>query len=155
LKKPMTLKLLAGVTCLSAGLMFAQAPGGARRGPGREAALLGLTADQQTLIKTTRTTAATQSKPLRDQVRTLREELNSAIKAGDTGKIDSLTPSIAQIEGQIGAIDAKAQSKIYGSLTADQKAKVDAAPGGLGRLGMMMGGRRGPGGPPPAPAAAQ
>lgn len=129
--------------------MFAQGPGG-RRGPGREAALLGLTTDQQTLIKTTRTEAATQSKPLRDQVRTLREELNSAIKAGDTGKIDSLTPSIAQIEGQIGAIDAKAQAKIYGSLTADQKAKVDAAPGGLGRLGMM--GRRGPGGPPP-PAA--
>ena len=62
---------------------------------------------------------------------------------------------IAQVEGQIGAIDAKAQAKIYGSLTADQKAKVDAAPGGIGRLGMMMGGRRGPGGPPPAPAAAQ
>jgi Spy/CpxP family protein refolding chaperone len=111
---------------------------------------LGLTTDQQTLIKTARTEAATQSKPLREQARTLRGELDAAIKAGDTGKIDSLTPSIAQIEGQIGAIDAKAQAKIYGSLTADQKAKVDAAPGGLGRLGMM--GRRGPGGPPP-PAA--
>jgi Spy/CpxP family protein refolding chaperone len=145
----MKLKLLVGLTCLSAGLMMAQGPGG-RPGPGREAALLGLTTDQQTLIKTTRTEAATQSKPLREQARTLRGELDAAIKAGDTGKIDSLTPSIAQIEGQIGAIDAKAQAKIYGSLTADQKAKVDAAPGGLGRLGMM--GRRGPGGPPP-PAA--
>ncbi len=132
--------------------MMAQGPGG-RRGPGREAAQLGLTTDQQTLIKATRTDAATQSKPLRDQVHTLRQELEAAIKAGDTGKIDSLSPSIAQIEAQIGAIDAKAQAKIYGSLTADQKAKVDAAPGGLGRLGMM--GRRGPGGPPPAPPAAQ
>jgi Spy/CpxP family protein refolding chaperone len=146
----MKLKLLVGLTCLSAGLMLAQAPGGARRGPGREAALLGLTTDQQTLIKAARTDAATQSKPLRDQARTLQGELTAAIKAGDTGKIDSLTPSIAQIQGQIGAIDAKAQAKIYGSLTADQKAKVDAAPGGLGRLGMMGGGRRGPGGPPPA-----
>jgi hypothetical protein len=61
--------------------------------------------------------------------------LNAAIKAGDTGKIDSLTPNIAQLEGQIMSIDAKMQAKIYSSLTADQKAKVDARPfGGLGRL---------------------
>ena len=105
------------------------------------------------MIKAARTDAATQSKALRDQVHTLRGELDAAIKAGDTGKIDSLTPSIAQIEGQIGSIEAKAQAKIYGSLTADQKSKVDAA-GGVGRMMMMGGGggRRGPGGPPP-PAA--
>jgi Spy/CpxP family protein refolding chaperone len=149
----MKMRLLIGLTCLGAGLLMAQAPG-ARRGPGREAALLGLTTDQQSLIKATRADAATQSKPLRDQVHTLRQELDAAIKAGDSGKIDSLTPSIAQVEAQLGAIDAKAQAKIYGSLTADQKAKVDAAPGGLGRLGMMMG-RRGPGGRPPAAPAAQ
>ena len=133
--------------------MMAQGPGG-RRGPGREAAQLGLTTDQQTLIKSTRADADTQSKPLRDQVRTLRQELEAAIKAGDTGKIDSLTPSIAQVEAQIGAINAIAQAKIYGSLTADQKAKVDAARGGSGLSWMMMG-RRGPGGPPPAAPAAQ
>ena len=133
--------------------MMAQAPG-TRRGPGREAALLGLTADQQTVIKAARTDAATQSKALRVQVHTLRGELDAAIKAGDTGKIDSLTPGIAQLEGQIGSIEAKAQAKIYGSLTADQKTKVDAA-GGVGRMMMMGGGRRGPGGPPPAAAAAQ
>jgi Spy/CpxP family protein refolding chaperone len=98
-------------------------------------------------MHTARSEAAVASKGLRDQARTLRQELTAAIKAGDTAKIDSLAPSIAQVEGQLTAIDAKMQAKIYGSLTADQKAKVDARPGGLGRL--MGGGRPGP--PPPPP----
>ena len=125
---------------MGTGLVCAQGPGG-RRGPDREAALLGLTAEQQNLAHTARSEAAVQSKGLRDQVRTLRQELNAAIKAGDTGKIDSLSPNIAQLEGQLMAIDAKMQAKIYGSLTPDQKAKVDARPNGMGR---MMGGRPGP-----------
>jgi Spy/CpxP family protein refolding chaperone len=141
----MKLRLLIGVICVGTGLMYAQGPGG-RRGPGREAAQLGLTAEQQNLVHTARAEADVQSKGLRDQVKTLRQELTAAIKAGDTGKIDSLTPNIAQLEGQLMSIDAKTQAKIYASLTADQKAKVDARPGGMGR--MMMGGGR-PGGPPP------
>ena len=72
----MKLKLLVGLSCLRAGLMMAQGPGG-RRGPGREAAQLGLTADQQTLIKTTRTEAAAQSKAVcGTKFSTLRTELD-------------------------------------------------------------------------------
>jgi Spy/CpxP family protein refolding chaperone len=140
----MKLRLLIGLICVGTGLVYAQGPGG-RRGPDREAAQLGLTAEQQNLAHTARSEASVQSKGLRDQVKTLRQELNAAIKAGDTGKIDSLSPNIAQLEGQLMAIDAKMQAKIYGSLTADQKAKVDARPNGMGR--MMGGGRFGP--PPP------
>jgi Spy/CpxP family protein refolding chaperone len=146
LNKQMKLRLLITVICLGTGLIYAQGPGG-RRGPDREAAQLGLTAEQQNIVHTARSEAAVQSKGLRDQARTLRQELTAAIKAGDTAKIDSLAPSIAQVESQLTAIDAKVQAKIYGSLTADQKAKVDARPGSLGR--MMMGGGR-PGPPPPA-----
>lgn len=145
----MKLKLLTGLFCLGTGLVYAQGGPGGRRGvPDREAAQLGLTAEQQNTIHTARSEAAVQSKGLRDQAKSLRQELQAAIKAGDTAKIDSLAPSIAQVEAQLTAIDAKTQAKIYGSLTADQKAKVDARPGGLGR--MMGGGRMGPPpGPPP------
>ena len=144
----MKLKLLIGLICLGTGLVYAQGGPGGRRGPDREAAQLGLSAEQQNTIHTARSEAQVQSKALRDQARSLRTELTAAIKAGDTGKIDSLAPSIAQVESQLTAIDAKTQAKIYGSLTAEQKAKVDARPGGLGR--MMMGGGRP--GPPPPPA---
>jgi Spy/CpxP family protein refolding chaperone len=137
----MKLRLLISMICLGAGLMYAQGPGG-RRGPDREATQLGLTADQQNIAHTARAEANVQSKALRDQVKVLRLELTAAIKAGDTGKIDSLAPNIAQLEGQITAIDAKMQAKIYASLTPDQKAKVDARPGMMGR--MTMGGRPGP-----------
>lgn len=141
----MKLRLLIGLICVGTSLVYAQGPGG-RRGPDRESAMLGLTAEQQNLAHTARSEAAVQSKGLRDQVKTLRQELNAAIKAGDSAKIDSLAPNIAQLEGQLLAIDAKTQSKIYASLTPDQKAKVDARPNMMGR---MMGGR--PGGPPPPP----
>lgn len=129
--------------------MYAQGPG--KRGPGREAAALGLTAEQQNIIHTARSEAAVQSQGLRDQVKSFRTELNAAIRAGDTAKIDALAPNISQLEGQLLAIDAKVQAKIYNSLTADQKAKVDARPFGLGRL---MGGP-GPGGRPAPPPPAQ
>ena len=138
----MKLKLLMTMICVGTSLLCAQGPGG-RRGPDRQAAQLGLTAEQQNLAHTARSEAAVQSKGLRDQVNSLRQELNAAIKAGDTAKIDSLAPNIAQLEGQLMAVDAKMQAKIYASLTADQKAKVDARPNGMNR---MMGGR--PGGPP-------
>ena len=77
----------------------------------------------------------------------------SAIKAGDEGKIDTLTQDMARLDAQQMAIQAKAQSRVYSSLTADQKAKVDQRPGALNGL-MRRGGpgdlrREGRQGPPP------
>jgi Spy/CpxP family protein refolding chaperone len=120
---------------------------------------LGLSATQQNTIHTVMADAQVQSKGLREQSRTLRDQLNAAVKAGDEGKIDQVTRDMANLDAQMNSIEAKAQAKIYGSLTADQKTKIDARPGGVGALmgrGGPRGGFGGPGpgtrrgGPPPA-----
>jgi Spy/CpxP family protein refolding chaperone len=136
------------LVCLGAALMFGQ---GGPRGFGKRAeADLGLTAAQQNTIHTVLADAQVQTKGMRDQERQLREQLTAAIKAGDENKIDSVTADLSRLQGQTMAIQSKAEAKVYGSLTADQKAKVDARPGGVGFL-MRRGGpggefRRAPGG---------
>jgi hypothetical protein len=149
------MKLLAGVLCLTAGLVCAQGPGprpnftrgGSRGGP---MAQLGLSATQQNTIYTVRADIKVQTQGMRDQLRTLEDQLTAAIKAGDEGTIDSVTANIARIEGQMTAIQAKGESKIYQSLTADQKATIDKMPGGARSLLRGGPGGRPPGPPPPA-----
>jgi len=142
----MTLKLI-GLVVLGGALLCAQ-PRQGGRGPGgedRAFADLGLTAEQQNAIHTAREDAKVQSKGIADQVRTLRTQLNDAVKANNVGAIDSLARQIADQEGQMMAIDAKAEAKIYSVLTADQKAKVDQRRGFLRGAGPGARGNARPG----------
>jgi Spy/CpxP family protein refolding chaperone len=149
------MKLLAGILCISAGLLCAQGPrpdfarsGGGKGGP---IAQLNLSTTQQNAIYTVRADMKVQTQGMREQLRTLDDQLTAAIKAGDEGTIDGVTANIARIQGQMDSIQAKGMSKIYQSLTADQKALVDKLPGGARNLlrGGPGGRGRGPGGPPP------
>jgi hypothetical protein len=71
----------------------------------------------------------------------LRKQLATAVRSGDTSQIDSLTQELSTIHQQRSATEAKGISKIYASLSSDQKAKIDPA---VNRALGMPGGPRGP-----------
>jgi len=101
-------------------------------GPNRLAALtnmLALTANQQEQAKAILDDEEAVSKPLLEQLKHASESLASAEKTGapDT-EIDQLARNMADIYGDILALDANAQSKIYGQLSAEQKQKVEQLP---------------------------
>src|SRR5215470_16286476 len=101
-------------------------------GPNHLAALtsmLGLTANQQEQAKATLDEEEAASKPLVEQLKQASENLMSAQKtSAPDAEIDQLARNMADISGEILALDAKAQSKIYGQLGAEQKQKVEQLP---------------------------
>ena len=75
--------------------------------------------------------------------------MQTAIKGNALGTIDSLAASTGTVEGQLLAIQAKADAAFYALLTAEQKTKYDSMPQGRGPGGRGPGpmGPGGPGGP--------
>jgi len=91
--------------------------------------MLGLTANQQEQVKATLDEEEAASKFLVEQLKRASENLMSAQKTGaPDAEIDQLARNMADVSGEILALDAKAQSKIYGQLSADQKQKVEQLP---------------------------
>ena len=101
-------------------------------GPNHLAALtsmLELTANQQEQAKTILDEEEAASKPLVEQLKQASEGLLAAEKTGaPDAEIDHLARNMADICGEILALDAKAQSKIYGQLNAEQKQRVEQLP---------------------------
>jgi hypothetical protein len=96
---------------------------------------LTLNAAQQATANTALTNAQTQLAINAATIKTDRGLLVDAIKGNNqSGTIDTLTSTIANLQGQQDAIRAKAAAAIYASLHADQIAKL-----GNG-LGPLMGG---------------
>ncbi|MFN7925933.1 MAG: Spy/CpxP family protein refolding chaperone [Bryobacteraceae bacterium] len=59
--------------------------------------------------------------------------LRTAIKAhASDSELDRLSAAVGAIQGQITAINAKAESKFYALLTAEQKTKYDQLGSGMG-----------------------
>ena len=56
-----------------------------------------------------------------------RQSLGDAVKVNNTVSIDQIAANIGTLQGQITAINSKADAAFYAILTADQKAKLDAA----------------------------
>jgi hypothetical protein len=72
--------------------------------------------------------------------------LSDAVKKNQTAVIDNLAFQIGTYEGQLTAVDSKAEAAFYAILTADQQAIYNTMPrGGPGGPGGPMG--RGRGGP--------
>jgi len=95
---------------------------------------LTLDAGQQATATTALTNAQSQLALNAATLKTDRGLLVDAIKGNQLGTIDTLTSTIANLQGQNDAIRAKAAAAIYASLTADQKTRL-----GNG-LGPLMGG---------------
>ncbi len=138
------------LTIAATGLVFAQGPRGfgGPGGPDTEARLtktLSLNATQQNTVHTALQEHRVATSGLHDQMQTLNTQLHAAIKSGATDQIDKITTSMSALRQQETASQAKAASKIYATLTDDQKTQVGD------HIEMLMGGPggRGPGGPPP------
>jgi hypothetical protein len=71
--------------------------------------------------------------------------LLAAVKNNATSVIDQLSSAIGTLNGQVLAIQSKADAAFYAILTSDQQTKLDQS-GGLNGPGGFGGG---PGGPPP------
>jgi Spy/CpxP family protein refolding chaperone len=114
---------------------------------------LNLTDAQKTSALTIFTTAYTAAQTIHTSLQTNRTSLIAAVKQNDTAAIDQLSVTAGTLDGQLTAINSKADAAFYAILTADQKTLYDAmphggpggrgGPGGPGGPGAMMRGRRG------------
>jgi hypothetical protein len=135
------------LTIAATGLVFGQRGAfGGPGGPDTEARLtksLSLNATQQNAVHTALQEHRVATSGLNDQMHTLTTQLHTAIKTGATDQIDKITTSLSAIHQQVQASQSKAAAKIYASLNEDQKTQIGD------HIEMLMGGGRGPGGPPP------
>lgn len=104
----------------------------AQRGPGPGNRLdfltgyLSLTDSQKTQAQAIFDAADSAAETARGQLTSARDTLRQAVKDGKPDSIlDQLAAAVGAVEGQLAAIHAKAQSKFYALLTAEQKAKYD------------------------------
>jgi hypothetical protein len=110
----------------------------------RLTARLNLNATQQNTVHTALEESKVILKGVAQQERDLRTQLSAAVRAGNSANIDQISQQLSAIHQQRTATEAKALSKIYASLNADQKAKIDpqlnrslGAPGPRGARGRV------------------
>lgn len=152
-----TLPVFSAAIALSAALAFAQGPGmqpGTPPDPQTMAQMrvnflavqLSLTDAQKTTALSIYTNAYTASQTIQTSLQTNRQSISDAVKANNTSAIDQLSLVSGTLNGQLTAINAKAEAAFYAILTTDQQ-KIYAThpPGGPGGRG----GPGGPMGPPP------
>jgi len=111
--------------------------------------LLTLNTTQAAQATTIFTNALTAASSLQTTLQSDRTTLKTAITTNSTGIIDQVSQNIGVLEGQLTAIQAKADAAFYAILNSDQQAKFkEAGLDGRGGLGGPGGfGGRGPGGP--------
>jgi len=111
--------------------------------------LLTLNTTQAAQATTIFTSALTSASTLQTTLKNDRTTLETAITTNATSIIDQVSQNIGVLDGQITAIQAKADAAFYAILNSDQQTKFkDAGLGGRGGLGGPGGfGGRGPGGP--------
>jgi Spy/CpxP family protein refolding chaperone len=127
--------MIAGLALVAALPLAAQGRMGrgamAGDGPNRIeflAGYLGLSESQKTQADAIFAAARQSSETARGQMTSAREALQAAVKSGQSdAELDRLAAAVGTIQGQLAGIQAKAQSKFYALLTAEQKQKYDAA----------------------------
>jgi Spy/CpxP family protein refolding chaperone len=168
-------RLAFALSLLAAGIVCAQTPqaapgGGHGRGPrgnpddmfeARLTKHLALTATQQNTVHTVLAERHVTTSGIGPQIRTLHTQMMTAIQNGDEAGMEKAATEMGALHQQEQVAQAKAASKIYSSLTADQKTKVGShlemlmeGPG-FGGPGGPRGGFGRHGGPPPAAAPAK
>lgn len=139
------MKTSLALSLLTAGFLCAQpapqprprfTPGAGARMEQRLTQTLSLTAEQQNKVHTALTESDVVLKGNRQKMQDLHTALLAAVKAGNEDQIDKISQDIATVHQQETAVRAKSMAKIYGALTADQKAKAGQ------NLEMLMGGPR-------------
>lgn len=110
----------------------------------RLTSLLTLTTAQQSQATTIFTNALTAITPLQTSLATAQQGLPAAVKSDASATIDQLATSIGSLQGQILAIQNKADAAFYAILTADQQTTLSSTnflngPGGFGPVGFGPG----------------
>lgn len=85
---------------------------------------LDLTEAQKERVKQIHEDARSQSKPVAEQMKQVREELHEAVKANNTGVIGTLAARQGQLTGQMTEIHARAMAAVHAQLTPEQKQKL-------------------------------
>jgi len=83
-----------------------------------------LTDSQKTQAMSVFQQARETAKPVHEQLMATRKSLRAAVHAGDAKQIQQLSATEGQDIGQLMAIRGSAFSKVYQTLSADQKAKL-------------------------------
>ncbi len=137
---------------------FAQGPGGfgggqgrGQGGPGggvdRIAEQLSLKGDQKTKIQGIMDAQRESMMPMMQQMQQLQADMQTAVRAGDKAKIQSVSVEIGQIQGKLAAARAMSDLDIYAVLTDKQKKQAaESFPNGFsgGGMGGFGGGQRRP-----------
>jgi hypothetical protein len=146
-----TLPIFSVAIALSMALVFAQGPGTppdpqtmAQMRVNFLSVQLTLTDAQKATALGIYTSAYTASQTIQSSLQTNRQSISAAIIANNTATIDQLSLASGTLNGQLTAINAKAEAAFYVILTIDQQKIYASLPPGGGR-----GGPGGPMGPPP------
>ncbi|HLH00737.1 MAG TPA: Spy/CpxP family protein refolding chaperone [Bryobacteraceae bacterium] len=120
-------KKIAAFTAVAAlgasGLVFA-AENQVQRHVHRNGALMQiLTESQKAQAKTVFQEARQSAQPIRQQLRETRKDMRQAVQTGNTAKIQQLSTTEGNEMGQLMAIRSSAFSKVYQTLSPEQKAK--------------------------------
>jgi len=107
------------------------------------AAQLNLTDAQKSSAITIFTNAITAGETVQSSLQSNRTALETAIQKNDTATIEQLATAAGTLQGQLLAINAKADAAFYAILTTTQQAAYNSMPHGFG-----PGGPGGPGGGP-------
>ncbi|MFT5434029.1 MAG: Spy/CpxP family protein refolding chaperone [Myxococcota bacterium] len=143
MRKTTLITALALATTLIATSAFACPPGegGERgeRGPRVDKMVekLGLDAEQEQQVRTLATDKKATVKPLRQKMRTLREQMGSLWEADelDTDAIVALHTEMGQLKSQIGQARLNFRLGMHGVLNAEQRAQMKAQRGKRGKRG--------------------
>jgi Spy/CpxP family protein refolding chaperone len=138
------LPLYSSAIALSAALAFAQGPGTppepatmAQMRVDRLANQLTLTDSQKATALSIYTTAHTAAQPIQISLQASRTSISDAVKSNNTAAIDQLAVTSGTLDGQLTAINSKAEAAFFAILTTDQQTKYASIS------------KRGPGGTPP------
>jgi len=113
------------VAALSVASFAFAAPAQGRRHFGRGGELMQVLTDaQKAQAKTVFQEARQSAQPIRQQLMETRKSLRAAIQSGDTNQIQQLSATEGSQMGQLMAIRSTAFSKVYQTLTPEQKQKL-------------------------------
>jgi hypothetical protein len=140
----MAIRMLS-ITLLAAGLAVAQGGhgggGGNRNGGGMQgdmgmsrpepmdqlAQMLKLNKDQKKDVKGIMDETQKEVTPLRENITKSREQIAAEIEGGKSqAEVDQAVKSFADLEAQVSGVEAKAFTKIFSGLDADQKTNAQA-----------------------------
>jgi Spy/CpxP family protein refolding chaperone len=92
---------------------------------GRLAQHLNLTEAQKAQAKSFFQEAQREAQPLAAELKQIRQAVHEAAKSGNQAEIDRLSARQGVVLGQMAAIRTKAMSKVYATLTPEQREKAD------------------------------